>query len=65
MDSPRFVLYAKDRAGLYQTLATTLEHYNINLVDAATGTIDKAPEVPGLIPAQDATVTVGGAKTAE
>ena len=23
--------YAKDRAGLYQTLATTLQHYGINL----------------------------------
>ena len=45
--------YAKDRAGLYQTLATTLQHYNINLTDAATGTISKVPEVPGLVPAQD------------
>jgi outer membrane protein TolC len=43
--------YAKDRAGLYQTLATTLQHYNINLTDAATGTVGAAPAVPGLVPA--------------
>jgi len=42
--------YAKDRAGLYQTLATTLQHYNINLTDAATGTVGAAPTVPGLVP---------------
>ena len=29
--------YAKDRAGLYQILATTLQHYGINLGDAASG----------------------------
>jgi len=42
--------YAKDRAGLYQTLATTLQHYNINLNDAATGVVSAAPAVPGLTP---------------
>ena len=29
--------YAKDRAGLYQTLASTLQHYGINLPEAASG----------------------------
>ncbi|HEY2860736.1 MAG TPA: TolC family protein [Terracidiphilus sp.] len=43
--------YATDRAGLYQTLATTLQHYNINLTDAAAGTVGSAPAVPGLVPA--------------
>jgi hypothetical protein len=28
--------YAKDRAGLYQTLASTLQHYGINLTEAAS-----------------------------
>ncbi len=39
--------YAKDRAGLYQTLATTLQHYGINLQDAAKGTVNTAPTIPG------------------
>ena len=42
--------YAKDRAGLYQTLASTLQHYGINLEDAATGNVGTAPAVPGLQP---------------
>jgi outer membrane protein TolC len=44
--------YAKDRAGLYQTLASTLEHYGINLQEAATGNVTVAPLVPGLTPAK-------------
>jgi outer membrane protein TolC len=40
--------YAKDRAGLYQTLATTLQHYGINLPEAATGEIKTTPVVPGV-----------------
>ena len=44
--------YAKDRAGLYQTLATTLQHYGINLNEAATGDVKTAPVVPGLEPAK-------------
>ncbi|MDE3200729.1 MAG: TolC family protein [Acidobacteriota bacterium] len=40
--------YAKDRAGLYQVLATTLEHYGINLNDAVTGNVTALPVVPGL-----------------
>jgi outer membrane protein TolC len=45
--------YAKDRAGLYQTLASTLQHYGINLNEAAAGTVKAAPVVPGLTPAKD------------
>jgi outer membrane protein TolC len=44
--------YAKDRAGLYQILASTLQHYGINLNDAATGIVNAAPVVPGLEPAK-------------
>ena len=44
--------YAKDRAGLYQTLAVTLQHYGINMNDAATGNVGSAPVVPGLQPAK-------------
>ncbi|MDR3754272.1 MAG: TolC family protein [Terracidiphilus sp.] len=44
--------YAKDRAGLYQTLASTLQHYGINLPDAAAGTVTTAPVIPGVAPAQ-------------
>jgi outer membrane protein len=46
--------YAKDRALLYQVLATTLEHYGINLSEAATGNIAAAPAIPGLSPAPTA-----------
>jgi outer membrane protein TolC len=44
--------YAKDRAGLYQTLASTLQHYGINLNEAALGDVKAAPVVPGLKPAK-------------
>jgi outer membrane protein TolC len=40
--------YAKDRSGLYQTLASTLQHYNINLTEAASGTVTTTPVVPGV-----------------
>jgi outer membrane protein TolC len=43
--------YAKDRASLYQVLASTLQHYGIDLNDAATGNVKAAPAVPGLKPA--------------
>ena len=45
--------YARDRAGLYQTLASTLQHYGINLNEAATGNVGAAPVIPGLTPAKD------------
>jgi outer membrane protein TolC len=44
--------YAKDRAGLYQTLASTLQHYGINLPEAATGNVTTTPVVPGVAPAK-------------
>jgi outer membrane protein TolC len=44
--------YAKDRAGLYQILASTLKHYGINLNEAATGNMQTTPLVPGLVPAK-------------
>jgi len=40
--------YAKDRAALLQLLATTLDRYNINITDAASGSIGQAPAIPGL-----------------
>jgi outer membrane protein TolC len=43
--------YARDRAGLYQVLATTLEHYGINLAEAAAGDVTASPVIPGLQPA--------------
>ena len=42
------VVYARDRAELYQLLATTLEHYGINMQDATTGNVGAQPTVPGL-----------------
>jgi outer membrane protein TolC len=45
--------YAKDRAGLYQMLASTLKHYGINLNEAASGEVKTAPVVPGVSPAKD------------
>lgn len=45
--------YAKDRALLYQILASTLEHYEIDLKDAATGKISVAPQIPGIVPAKN------------
>jgi outer membrane protein TolC len=47
--------YAKDRAGLYQTLATTLQHYGINLTEAASGNVNTAPVVPGVAPFKETT----------
>jgi outer membrane protein len=47
--------YAKDRAGLYQILSTTLQHYGINLEEAASGEVKTAPIVPGVSPAKETT----------
>jgi len=44
--------YARDRAALYQLLATTLQHYGISLGDAAAGVVKEQPIVPGLQPAK-------------
>ncbi len=40
--------YANARAALYQITATTLQHYGINLQDAAAGSVSTNPVVPGL-----------------
>lgn len=48
--------YAKDRAGLYQITASTLQHYGINLNDAATGNVSNAPAIPGIKPAPNTEV---------
>jgi outer membrane protein TolC len=45
--------YAKDRASLYQMLASTLQHYGINLNEAASGEVKTVPVVPGVSPAKD------------
>jgi len=46
--------YAQARAALYQMLASTLQHYGINLNDATAGVVKTAPVVPGLEPVKDA-----------
>ncbi len=46
--------YAKDRANLYQILASTLQHYNINLEAAAQGNVNTEPVAPGVQPAPPA-----------
>lgn len=43
--------FATARAGLYQILATTLQHYGINLGDAAKGVVNTAPTISGVQPA--------------
>jgi outer membrane protein TolC len=45
--------YANARASLYQIMATTLQHYGINLNEAASGEVKTAPVVPGVSPAKD------------
>jgi outer membrane protein len=47
-----YAAYAKDRSGLYQTLASTLQHYGINLTEAATGDVSTEPVIPGVVAAQ-------------
>jgi outer membrane protein TolC len=47
--------YAKDRASLYQMLASTLQHYGINLQDAASGDVKAAPVIPGVAPFKETT----------
>jgi outer membrane protein len=46
--------YAKDRAYLYELLASTLQHYGINLDDSAAGVVKQAPVIPGVEPAERA-----------
>jgi outer membrane protein len=40
--------YARDRAALLELVSKTLDSYGINIEDAATGTVTKAPLIPGL-----------------
>jgi outer membrane protein TolC len=44
-------IYAQARAALYQMLASTLQHYGINLNEAASGQVNTTPVVPGVQPA--------------
>src|SRR6266568_281571 len=46
--------FANARASLYQMLASTLEHYGINLTDAATGDVKAVPVIQGVQPARSA-----------
>jgi len=45
--------YANARASLYQITATTLQHYGINLNEAASGDVKAAPVVPGVSPVKN------------
>ena len=40
--------YAQDRSALQQILSNTLDRYGISLVEAASGTINQKPVIPGL-----------------
>ncbi|HXS78515.1 MAG TPA: TolC family protein [Terracidiphilus sp.] len=53
--------FATARASLYQVLATTLQHYGINLGDAAKGTVNTAPTISGVQPATPNQQTVSPA----
>jgi outer membrane protein len=51
--------YAIDRASLAQILASTLDRYNISIVDAVNGKVNTQPTIPGIEPAkQEPEVTV-------
>lgn len=51
--------YAIDRASLAEILASTLDRYNISIVDAANGRVTSQPTIPGIHPAsQEPEVTV-------
>ncbi|HTV07128.1 MAG TPA: TolC family protein [Acidobacteriaceae bacterium] len=51
--------YAIDRAALQQILASTLDRYNISIVDAASGKVNTMPTIPGIVPAnKEPVVTV-------
>jgi outer membrane protein len=47
--------YANARASLYQIMATTLQHYGINLNEAASGEVKTAPVVPGVLAVKEST----------
>lgn len=45
--------YAIDRAALEQILASTLDRYNISIVDAVNGKVTTEPTIPGIEPAKN------------
>jgi len=47
-----YASFAKHRADLYQILAATLQHYSINLTEAASGTVTTEPVTQGVQPAK-------------
>ena len=55
--------YAKDRAALRQLTSSTLDAYGVSIADAATGTMNTAPVIPGLTapapPAPPKPISVG------
>jgi hypothetical protein len=57
--------FATARASLYQILASTLQHYGINLSDAAKGTVNTAPTISGVQPATPNQQTVSPAMPAQ
>ncbi len=44
--------YAIDRAALQEILASTLDRYNISIVDAVSGKVNTMPAIPGIVPAK-------------
>jgi outer membrane protein TolC len=44
--------YAIDRASLAQILASTLDRYNISILDAVNGKVTTQPTIPGIAPAK-------------
>jgi hypothetical protein len=44
--------YAIDRAALEEILASTLDRYNISIVDAVNGKVTTEPTIPGIEPAK-------------
>lgn len=44
--------YAIDRASLAEILASTLDRYNISIVDAVNGSVKTQPTIPGIEPAK-------------
>ena len=50
--------YAIDRASLAEILASTLDRYNISIVDAAAGKVNTMPTIPGIEKANEPVVTL-------
>jgi outer membrane protein TolC len=48
--------YAIDRASLSEILASTLDRYNISIIDAVSGQIHTQPTIPGIEPAKQTPV---------